>query len=114
MENIFYPNKLSSKDLKNLEVWQLKIAALHFNEDRKDCVRLGYGYEYKKEEYSFIRPDHKISENPEIILVADKSGLLKKPISLRDEIDWDDINDILSFCDYSWQDIVKLHISNNL
>lgn len=114
MEEIFYPNKLLAKDIENLKLWQIKIAALHFAKDRRDCVRFGYGYSYRPEKYNDIRPDWSVEKKNTIILVADKDSLYKKPISLRNEIDWDDIKDLLSEIGFNINEFLINHILDNI
>lgn len=109
-QEIFYPNKLTKEEVENLKGWKLKVATLHFGVSRGDCVRFDYGYLYRPEKFSDSRPDDVILEEDTIILVADRDGILRQPISLRNEIDWDCEGDLLKECGVEWYDIVKNRI----
>jgi hypothetical protein len=109
-EEIFYPNKLTEEEIKDLNGWKLKIATLHFGIKRHDCVDIGYGYIFRPEKFNDTRPNYEIEEKNTIILVSEKDGLIKKPISLRNEIDWDDPTSLLNECGIKWHEIAKKRI----
>jgi len=102
---IFYPNKLTHTELDKLSGWKLKIATLHFAPGREDCVRIGYGYEFKKKLFD---------ECEYIYVVADRDEIYsdKAEISLKNEIDWDDPNEILSEIGYTIEDIYRKYLED--
>jgi hypothetical protein len=111
MENnkdIFYPNKLTKEEIQNLKDWQLKVAVLHFGKQRKDCVDLNYGYEYRYEKWTDYRPDNEISKNKEIIMFDEN-----KPVSLRNEIDWNDTSDLLHETGFNIDTYLKYYLLNH-
>jgi hypothetical protein len=100
-ENIFYPNKLTVSEVEDLSGWKLKVAAVHFGINRGDCVRFGYGYSKKKLRFT---------DNEVVCLVADSDGMMSEPISLEDEIDWNDSAQLLSEVGVTVGDLLKRHI----
>ena len=102
---IFFPNTLTRKEVNNLSGWKLKVALMHFGVSRGDCVRFNYGYS--------LLPSCKFQRDT-IHLVADRDGVLKQPIDLGDELDWDNCYDLLSETDINVYELFRDYIKRNL
>jgi hypothetical protein len=114
MEEVFFPNSLTKDQVKNLDGWKLKVAALHFGATRRNCVRGGYGYVYRLEKVTDIGYDYFSERKPTVILVADKNGKLDKPLSLRNEVNWNNYNDLLAEQELDVENILRDCISGHI
>jgi len=105
-DSVFYPNELTKEDIERLNGWKLKTAVMHFGVGRGDCVRFGYGYKLTKSN---------VFANKETIhLVADSFGLMKHPIDLDSEIDWDSPASLITECGIKLSDLYKNRIKSQL
>jgi len=95
---IFYPNKLTEEEVINLSGWKLKVSVLHFGKGRGDCIYLQYGYSLIEECY-LDECGNYIKEKC-IHVVAEGDTNYKRPVSLRNEINWNNPLDLLIETDF--------------
>ena len=107
-EEIFYPNKLTPEEIKELSGWKLKLATIHFGLTRGDCVEMNYGYIWMKEN-KWDKPEEAIH-----LIGNDENNPTKGAISLKNEIDWDDWAEILEETGFSFIEYLRGYILNRL
>jgi len=105
-DGIFYPNKLTKSEIRDLSGWRLKVAVLHFGVGRKYCVDLGYGYKMMRSNY--------FADMGTVHVVADNNGLWDNPIDLVDEINWDDSSEFIRLCGVNLDGVYKNRITKQL
>jgi hypothetical protein len=85
------PNDLMTEQVDTLQDWELLVSVFHFAPTRKDCVEIGYGYEYGSnwgEDFS----DGRTRKLHTAIWCCLSNG---EKISLRGEVDLDRARDIV-------------------